>query len=80
MRKKRVLSLAATACMVMVSIGAMAVGLGGYMTVGGGGATYSYNQYELYTSKSLYDESKKSLAMNGYEFYMNLSVMYRLGS
>ena len=63
MGKKIFLLLATGAFIATITASAMAIGLGGYMTLGGGSATYHFSEFEYYSSTNMSDSS--NLAVGG---------------
>lgn len=54
---KKFISAVTAGCVILWGVNAMALGIGGYMTVGGGKGKFDHEQFELYTSNDLEDAS-----------------------
>lgn len=63
MYKKIILFFSTVGFIVAITASSMALGLGGYMTVGGGSSTYDFSMFEYYSSKNMFDSS--NLAIGG---------------
>jgi hypothetical protein len=63
MVKKIFLLLTTGAFIATITASAMAIGLGGYMTLGGGSAKYHFSEFEYYSSTNMSDSS--NLAVGG---------------